>query len=574
MELTSTPVNSTTPTLSSSAGAGNSASPFAALLQDHTPKGAAERVESQSKDIQALPPEIPRTGIESPGRSLIEAWIKGQKPAPLAGAGKTAVPDTATKGSLKVHAKRQNEAANVPTTEPVPDSQQIAPLLLASAPAVPIPLAPSWAEKVAPTTERAQAVESNSEKNAKLPAIAQLPQISPISAQKPQVGTVVVPQELATAAADWQQKVLPIHPNQPAEPTAKPEKNLTNAAKLEKPNHSENAPAELKKLAPSQKAPSMQLPTYPATDAAKPSAPNAIPINVAAPAAVPKAEFTAETACTTEKSMQVPRDSESGVQPKQPTAATQVSTHSTPTPTTADRAKNHNGGSENRQDQSHKGSQINGEKSPSPGIQQPVASQEPAPAVAKETLAAPTHASIPPATVRHSAEAAPQSASTPAVNTHSNMQGIDVSSRAPISTPQVSGARLIAHQQYSELQLKIHSEDLGAVQIRATMRAGQIGAAISADRPEAREALSSAMPALHQALRDRDVRVEQISVIDRSQASNDFNSGSGSQQSGTPQQNKQNITQVSYSPAEGLAGASAETERQVVSESALVDIHA
>ena len=143
-----------------------------------------------------------------------------------------------------------------------------------------------------------------------------------------------------------------------------------------------------------------------------------------------------------------------------------------------------------------------------------------------------------------------------------------------MSTPQLSGARLIAHQQYSELQLKIHSEDLGAVQIRATMRAGQIGAAITADRPEAREALSSAMPALHQALRDRDVRVEQISVIDHSQASNDFNLGSGSQQSGTPQQNKQNITQVSYSPAEGLTAASAQTERTAINESALVDIHA
>jgi flagellar hook-length control protein FliK len=154
------------------------------------------------------------------------------------------------------------------------------------------------------------------------------------------------------------------------------------------------------------------------------------------------------------------------------------------------------------------------------------------------------------------------------------LQEVDVSSRASASTPLVSGVRLIAHQQYSELQLKIHSEDLGEVQIRATMREGQIGAAITAERPEAREALSSAMPALHQALRDRDVRVEQISVIDRSQASNDFNLGSGSQQSGTPQQNKQNITQASYSPAEGFAVTSAETERPVVNESALVDIHA
>src|SRR6185312_8495466 len=134
VELTSTPANSTTPTLPSSGGADSSASRFAALLQDHTPKSAAEVVASQSKNVQAFLPEIPQAGIESPGESLVEAWIKGQKPAPLTGAEKTVAAEPAAKGSPKVHAKKkQAEGADVSTPAPAPDSQQIATVLIASA---------------------------------------------------------------------------------------------------------------------------------------------------------------------------------------------------------------------------------------------------------------------------------------------------------------------------------------------------------------------------------------------------------------------------------------------------------
>lgn len=95
VELTWAPANSPSPTLPSSlalpssGGADSSALPFAALLQIHAPKGAAEATESQSKDVQEVPLETPPAETESPGESLIEAWIKKQNPAPLLEADKT-----------------------------------------------------------------------------------------------------------------------------------------------------------------------------------------------------------------------------------------------------------------------------------------------------------------------------------------------------------------------------------------------------------------------------------------------------------------------------------------------------
>src|SRR6185312_1654191 len=146
---------------------------------------------------------------------------------------------------------------------------------------------------------------------------------------------------------------------------------------------------------------------------------------------------------------------------------------------------------------------------------------------------------------------------------------------AASAVPSLSSARLVAHQQYSEVQLNIHSQDLGAVQIRATMRAGQIGAAITTDRPEAREALASAIPALHQRLRDRDVKVEQITIADRTSTLAAFNSGTGSQSGFSQQQSRQNSTPSipQYGVADQETAIAVETSR-VSNESALVDIHA
>jgi flagellar hook-length control protein FliK len=148
-------------------------------------------------------------------------------------------------------------------------------------------------------------------------------------------------------------------------------------------------------------------------------------------------------------------------------------------------------------------------------------------------------------------------------------------SHAASATPSLSSARLVAHQQYSEVQLNIHSQDLGALQIRATMRAGQIGAAITAERPEAREALASAIPALHQTLRDRDVKVEQITIADRTSTLADFNSGTRSQSGFSQQQSSQNPmpSTAQYAISEHEPVIAMEPSR-AINESALVDIHA
>jgi hypothetical protein len=62
------------------------------------------------------------------------------------------------------------------------------------------------------------------------------------------------------------------------------------------------------------------------------------------------------------------------------------------------------------------------------------------------------------------------------------------------------------------MNVALRTEGLGAVQVRAHVTGDQVGAAITVERHDAHVALTSDLPALHQALTERQLRVETVSL--------------------------------------------------------------
>ena len=90
----------------------------------------------------------------------------------------------------------------------------------------------------------------------------------------------------------------------------------------------------------------------------------------------------------------------------------------------------------------------------------------------------------------------------------------------------------------SEMNIAMQAEALGAVQVRTHVSGDQVQAAITVERRDAHAVLSSDLPALHQALNDRQLRLEGISVSQASFAGGTaISDGTGRQhpQDGTPQ---------------------------------------
>jgi flagellar hook-length control protein FliK len=87
----------------------------------------------------------------------------------------------------------------------------------------------------------------------------------------------------------------------------------------------------------------------------------------------------------------------------------------------------------------------------------------------------------------------------------------------------------------SELSVALRAEGLGAVQLHTRVSGDAVGAAITVERREAHAALSGDLPALHQALSQRQLRLDNISLSQGSPPSGagiGQGEGSGRQQHG------------------------------------------
>ena len=93
------------------------------------------------------------------------------------------------------------------------------------------------------------------------------------------------------------------------------------------------------------------------------------------------------------------------------------------------------------------------------------------------------------------------------------MSSASASSNGPaVPGAQVSQAHLFAGAGTTEMRISVNTDALGPIELQATSDKDRIGAVIAAAKPETQELLANELPALHQALSERNLQVQQLTV--------------------------------------------------------------
>ena len=106
----------------------------------------------------------------------------------------------------------------------------------------------------------------------------------------------------------------------------------------------------------------------------------------------------------------------------------------------------------------------------------------------------------------------------------------------------VNNAQLVQAAGHSEMRIAMDSDKLGAVELRARMIGDVVGAAITVEKREAHAILAVEMPALQQALSDKHLRIEQVTLSHGS-----FNATTGDA-SGSTRQDERSATHATMTP--------------------------
>jgi len=97
-----------------------------------------------------------------------------------------------------------------------------------------------------------------------------------------------------------------------------------------------------------------------------------------------------------------------------------------------------------------------------------------------------------------------------------------------VPNPTVTDAQISQNSNHSEMRIAMQTDKLGAVELHARVSGDEIGAAITVEKRDAHAALAVELPALQQALSDKQFRVDQITLLHSSLHST---TGDGSGQS-------------------------------------------
>jgi hypothetical protein len=93
----------------------------------------------------------------------------------------------------------------------------------------------------------------------------------------------------------------------------------------------------------------------------------------------------------------------------------------------------------------------------------------------------------------------------------------------------VSNAQLIEAAGHSEMHIAMRTDKLGAIELHARVAGDEIGAAITVEKRDAHAALAIELPALQQALSDKQLRVDQVALVHGSLSSMTGDSGAHAQ---------------------------------------------
>jgi hypothetical protein len=116
----------------------------------------------------------------------------------------------------------------------------------------------------------------------------------------------------------------------------------------------------------------------------------------------------------------------------------------------------------------------------------------------------------PPASDRLTAATIAPAVDTPSASSHASLAAYQPDSA---SGKFVSSAQLLAGAGHSEMRVSLDTEKLGSIELRARLTGDQVGAAIVVEKREAHAALAIELPALQQALSDKQLRVDQVSLL-------------------------------------------------------------
>jgi flagellar hook-length control protein FliK len=97
-------------------------------------------------------------------------------------------------------------------------------------------------------------------------------------------------------------------------------------------------------------------------------------------------------------------------------------------------------------------------------------------------------------------------------NTVPMPQGQSLSSASAADQPTVSGARLTDHPGQTEIHIEMQAGSLGVVELRAHISGDQIGASIAVEHHDAQVMLTNDLPALHNALAEKNLHFNTLSV--------------------------------------------------------------
>jgi len=138
------------------------------------------------------------------------------------------------------------------------------------------------------------------------------------------------------------------------------------------------------------------------------------------------------------------------------------------------------------------------------------------------TVANPPSAPAPAADSAVAAAAARAPVQTPSGNSEAQPQAGAPSSSAslpahdwPAATagaPVVSAARILEQPGQSEIRIEMQADSLGGIELRAHLAGDQIGASIAVEHHDAQLMLATELPALHNALVEKNLRVDTLSV--------------------------------------------------------------
>jgi flagellar hook-length control protein FliK len=76
----------------------------------------------------------------------------------------------------------------------------------------------------------------------------------------------------------------------------------------------------------------------------------------------------------------------------------------------------------------------------------------------------------------------------------------------------VNGAHIVTQPGQTEIRIEMQADSLGGVELRAHIAGDQIGASISVEHHDAQVALATDLPALHNALAEKNLRLESLTV--------------------------------------------------------------